>query len=93
LQVTFAPNINITKAQNRVIRSKVNLKDYVYSIMGMLWSREVLCTHSLSGKASNAFKEKDAKPQLDKEKVQSICGKLIFSTLNRVLKCIVVGDY
>ena len=44
--------------------------------MGMMWSREILCTHSMTGKVSNAFKEKDAKPQLDKEKVQTICGKL-----------------
>ena len=41
--------------------------------MGMLWTREILCTHSITGRVSNAFKEKEAKPQLDKEKVQSIC--------------------
>ena len=43
--------------------------------MGMMWNREILCTHSMTGTVSNAFKEKDAKPQLDKEKVQTICGK------------------
>jgi hypothetical protein len=46
--------------------------------MGMLWTREILCTHSISGKASNAFKEKDAKPQLDPEKVKSVLGELLF---------------
>jgi hypothetical protein len=46
--------------------------------MGMLWTREILCTHSISGKASNAFKEKDAKPQLDPEKVKSVSGELLF---------------
>ena len=43
--------------------------------MGMMWNREILCTHSMTGTVSNPFKEKDAKPQLDKEKVQTICGK------------------
>ena len=46
--------------------------------MGMLWNRETLCTHSMTGRVSNAFKEKEAKPQLDKEKVQGICGKLLY---------------
>ena len=45
--------------------------------MGMLWTREVMCTHSITGKVSNAFKDKDAKPQLDAEKVKSTCGKLL----------------
>ena len=64
----------LTKGQHGVITS--NLKDFVYSIMGMLWSRDVLCSHSITGKASNAFKVKEAKPQLDSEKVKSLCGKL-----------------
>ena len=66
----------LTKGQHGVITSKSNLKDFVYSIMGMLWSRDVLCSHSITGKASNAFKDKEAKPQLDSEKVKSLCGKL-----------------
>ena len=43
-----------------------------------LWeeSRDVLCTHSMTGKVSNAFKEKDAKPQLGEGKVKTICGEL-----------------
>ena len=66
----------LTKGQHGAIRTKSSLKNFVYSIMGMLWTREVLCTHSITGKASNAFKEKEAKPQLDPEKVKSICGML-----------------
>ena len=44
--------------------------------MSVLWKREVLLTHSITGKMSNAHKERDAKPALDPEKVQSICGEL-----------------
>ena len=78
MQISFGPNTFITKAQYQVVKSKGTLKEYVYSIMGMLWSRETLCTHSMTGRVSNAFKEKEAKPQLDKEKVQGICGKLLY---------------
>ena len=76
----MCPNIDLTKGQHGAIKSKSNLKDFVYAIMGMLWTREILCTHSISGKASNAFKEKDAKPQLDPEKVKSVLGELFLST-------------
>ena len=76
MQVSLGPNVQITKVQHKVLRSKANLKDYVYSVMGMLWSRDVLCTHSMTGKVSNAFKEKDVKPQLDEGKVKTICGEL-----------------
>jgi hypothetical protein len=53
--------------------------------MGMLWTREVMCTHSITGKASNAFKDKDAKPQLDAEKVRSICGKLLVLVSQQII--------
>ncbi|CAB3978684.1 Hypothetical predicted protein [Paramuricea clavata] len=75
--VPLCPSVSITKSQQKVLKGKGNLKDFVYSIMGMLWSREVLSTHSITGKISNAIKEKDAKPQLDQEKVEGICGKLM----------------
>ena len=45
--------------------------------MGMLWTREVLSTHSVTGRKSNAHKDANAKPQLDTQKVESICGKLL----------------
>lgn len=51
-------------------------KTYVYSIMEMLWSRDVLATHSMTGKVSNAHKDKEAKPRLDQAKVIALCGKL-----------------
>ena len=54
---------------------KSNAKEFVYSIMAMLWSRDVLCKHSITGKSSNAHGTKEAKPQLDQEKVNGICGK------------------
>ena len=76
-QVSLRPSIAVPKGQQKVLKGKANLKDFVYSIMGMLWTREVLSTHSITGKSSNAFKERDAKPQLDQEKCKDICGKLI----------------
>ena len=69
--------MELTKGQHATIKQKSTLKDFVYSIMGMLWTREVMCTYSITGKASNAFKDKDAKPQPDSEKLKSTCGKLL----------------
>ena len=46
--------------------------------MSILWNRDVLLTHSLTGKTPNAHKERDAKPALDSGKVQGICGELTF---------------
>ena len=76
-QISLCSNIDLTKGEYATIKQKSRLKDFIYSIMGMLWTQEVMCTHSITGKASNAFKDKHAKPQLDPEKVKSICGKLI----------------
>ena len=67
--------MSVTTGQLKILKTKVNAKDFVYAIMSMLWSREILFTHSITGKVSNAYKEKDAKTQLDPEKVKSICGK------------------
>ena len=51
-----------------------NPKTFTYALMDMLWSKEILATHSLTGKVSNAHKEKNAKPCLDASKVAAICG-------------------
>ena len=78
LQIPLCPNkanIVLTKGQHAVLRSKINAKEFVYALMSMLWTREVLSTHSITGKASNAFKGRDAKPPLDQEKVKNLCGK------------------
>lgn len=40
-----------------------------------VFGRQVLRTHSLTGKTSNAFRHKEAKPQLDPDKVADIIGK------------------
>ena len=77
MQVSLGSNVKLTKAQFNLVTSKRDLKDYVYSIMGMMWSRDILCTHSMTGQSSNAFKDKDAKPRLDQDKVKAICGKLL----------------
>ena len=44
--------------------------------MEMLWSREIMATHSMTGKSSNAHKDKVPKPCLDPVKVKALCGKL-----------------
>ena len=66
----------LTNGQWKILKAKTNAKEFVYAIMGMLWSRAILFTHSITGKISNAYKDsKEAKPQLDPQKVQNICGK------------------
>lgn len=73
--MTLSEGLKITKEEYGLLKNKCTPKDWVYSIMAMLWDREVLSTHSISGKVSNAHKEKEAKPQLDPGKVQGICGE------------------
>lgn len=51
-------------------------KKFTHSIMEMIWSREVLASHSLTGRASNAHKDKEPKPCLDAMKISALCGKL-----------------
>ena len=68
--------MKISRAQAKSLKLKTTLKDFVYAIMAMVWSREVLASHTISGKMSNAFKGKEAKPQLDPQTVKSICGML-----------------
>lgn len=75
LQVVLCPGVSVTKTQARILQGKPNAKEFIYCIMSTLWTREVLFSHSITGKTSNAYKEKDPKPQLDAEKVNSICGK------------------
>ena len=52
-------------------------KNYTYTLMEMVWSRDVLATHSLTGKVSNAHKDKVAKPCLEQASVAAMFGKLI----------------
>ena len=66
----------MTSGQWKLLKSKDTAKEFVYSVMGMIWTRDVLFTHSVTGRASNAHGDKEAKPALDQEKVKSICGKL-----------------
>ena len=49
--------------------------------MSMLWSSEVMASHSITGKSSNAFKSKEAKPQLDPDKISTICGMFCNSSI------------
>lgn len=52
-------------------------KLFTYAVMEMVWSRDVLATHSLTGKMSNAHKDKDPKPSLDPVKVAAICDMVV----------------
>jgi hypothetical protein len=63
-------------------------KTYIYSITEMLWSRSVLATHSMTGKVSNAHKDKEAKPCLDQVKVIALCGKLNLLFFNSTTMCL-----
>ena len=40
-----------------------------------VFGRQVLASHCVTGRRSNAFKEKEAKPQLDPAKITDILGK------------------
>ena len=86
--MTICPNVQVTKWQKGVLIKKASAKDFVYTIMPMLWSREVLSTHSVTGRKSNAHKDVDIKLQLDATKVDSICGKLIL-----VLKLLIKAPF
>ena len=61
-------------SQKQLLDLQGNPKAHTHTPMDMVWSREVLSTHSLTGKVSNAHKEKDLKPSLDVGKVSALCG-------------------
>ena len=42
--------------------------------MDMIWPCDVMATHSLTGKVSNAHKDKEPKPSLDVGNVAALCG-------------------
>ena len=69
----------MTSGQWKLLNSKDTAKEFVYAVMGMLWTRDVLFTHSITGKSSNAHSTKEAKPPLDPQKVKSICGKFLYA--------------
>ena len=57
-----------------MLETYTDSKQYTYTLMEMIWLRDVLVTHSLTGKASNAFKDRSPKPCLDIEKTAALCG-------------------
>ncbi|XP_028417534.1 uncharacterized protein LOC114541940 isoform X2 [Dendronephthya gigantea] len=99
--ILLCPGVEISKGQKRVLSSKLSAKDFVYSALPIIWSREVLCTHSVTGRKCNAHKEREAKPQLDAEKVDSLCSyveqkfgvtqkevrNLMTTKINNIIKC------
>ena len=71
----MAEGIEILPSQKQLLDLQGNPKSYTYALMDMMWSRYVLATHSLTGKVSNAHKDKEAKPSLDVVKVNALCRK------------------
>ena len=77
IKVEIHPGITILKAQKKLLdvcggdAKKIHLFHY-----GDVWSREVLASHSMTRKCSNAHKEKEPKPCLDATKISALCGKL-----------------
>ncbi|KAG1708476.1 hypothetical protein GQR58_003138 [Nymphon striatum] len=61
-------------------------KSYICSLMEMLWSRDVLSTHSLTGKTSNAHKDKVPKPYLDPEMVKQLCVESSFNIMDDIVE-------
>ncbi|CAB4037895.1 Hypothetical predicted protein, partial [Paramuricea clavata] len=72
--VTIHPGISILKAQKKILDTCGEAKKFTHSIMEMLWSREVLATHSMTGRSSNAHKDKKPKPCLDAAKIGALCA-------------------
>ncbi|XP_046863786.1 uncharacterized protein LOC124457608 [Xenia sp. Carnegie-2017] len=72
--VALAPGITILHSQRDLLTLQGNPKNYTYALMDMIWSRDELATHSLTGKTSNAHKDKTPKPSLDASKVAALCG-------------------
>lgn len=52
---------------------------FIHKIMAKLWSEEILCNRSISGKKSNLHKSKkqDIKEPLEKVKIDFIYGKSV----------------
>ncbi|KAG1652476.1 BEN domain-containing protein 6 [Nymphon striatum] len=71
-QVTIYPGLVVMKAQKKRRDMRSDAKSYIYSLMAMLWSRDVLSTHSLTSKRSNAHKDKVPKPCLDPDMVKQL---------------------
>ena len=70
----LAPGIQVLPSQKELLALHGNAKSYTYALMDIIWSRDVLATHSLTGRISNAHKDKDPKPSLDVVKVAALCG-------------------
>ncbi|KAJ8273301.1 hypothetical protein GJAV_G00100000 [Gymnothorax javanicus] len=69
----IGPNTTITLDQYAKIRwgdSKKATRECCIAVFG----RQVLASHSVTGKSSNAFKGKEAKPPLDPVKLSDIIG-------------------
>ncbi|XP_056120634.1 protein insensitive-like [Rhinichthys klamathensis goyatoka] len=72
-KVRIGPNTSIGAEQFGHMKwtdAKKATKDLLVAVFG----RATLATHCYTGKSSNAFKDKEAKPQLEAQKVSDIIG-------------------
>ncbi|CAM4572459.1 unnamed protein product [Leuciscus chuanchicus] len=73
-KVRIGPNTSIGAEQFGHMKwtdAKKAAKDLLVAVFG----RATLATHCYTGKSSNAFKDKEAKPQLEAQKVSDIIGE------------------
>ena len=73
-QVRIGPNTSIGAEQFGHMKwtdAKKAAKDLLVAVFG----RATLATHCYTGTSSNAFKDKEAKPQLEAQKVSDIIGE------------------
>ncbi|XP_013408848.1 BEN domain-containing protein 6 [Lingula anatina] len=71
--VLLYPGLSIHREEKALLERNRDPKKFIYCLMDFLWSRDVLATHSLTGKSCNAHKDKGAKPQLNQAKVVAMC--------------------
>lgn len=71
----YVGNVFISNIQISLLESCKKPSTYLTSLLSMVFGRETLIKGSVTGRASNRFKNKDASIQLDPVKIKLVCGK------------------
>jgi len=77
LQVNLGYGV-LVNASNLQLVSRQDPKKTTYTMCELLFTRSELANSSLTGKKSNAFKDKAIKEKLDEARVQALAGALGF---------------
>jgi len=77
LQVNLGHGV-LVNASNLQLVSRQDPKKTTYTMCEVLFTRSELANSSLTGKRSNAFKDKAIKEKLDEARVQALAGALGF---------------